>query len=576
MPPIRPDFLRWTLQDAQQAIAAGIDRSTIGINRAFLDGDHWQNAAGWIGPRPPPEDENFQEFMRLIETSFVSKNVLDEVVSRHVAGVVGREPTWGFSPRRAVPEGEKITDAEKKLVDESEAFVTEWWDKRGIHQKIKDATRSLLASKRVVLRFFVPAGVRELVPGPDGVQRGVLRATDIAAALDMIYLDVIEAENGAVVMDAGTQRKVGVVIYKIGVGGEEEVEQVEMSWVTPQGNTVLRIIREDLRGGAPYNFTLGGRILMHELSRMAFVTEQMRQQQKAINLAHTISPRAITTSGFMERVFLNAQSPGTWVETADGKRKEFKPSPYHAGPEIANFLRGFDWVDEKGDRQITTPSVNFRPPISPEGTWKSAAEHYGALLEECDQSHVLITGEATPSGRSRREARADYASSLNDTALVLEASGRWLIETALAFAEALSGKPGQYSNDLRATFTPSIDTGPPDPTERQTDETSVKSGIMSRPTAIERAGIVDVAAEMARIDAQPEARLNRLSLQAEVMGKLALAGIDVEAAAELVELSPEQLTIVKRGVQQGGFEPPPQGDDAAGDQPGRPPLRRVQ
>lgn len=43
-------------------IPAGVD-----LNRKFLvEGNHWQDGAGWVGPGPRPSDPTFRDIMPLI------------------------------------------------------------------------------------------------------------------------------------------------------------------------------------------------------------------------------------------------------------------------------------------------------------------------------------------------------------------------------------------------------------------------------------------------------------------------------------------------------------------------------
>ena len=75
-------------------------------NQKFYQGDHWQDGAGWSGPMPEPEHPLFRDLLLEIRRGFVSKNTISEVVKRHVAGVLGREPAWSLALRRPLAEEE--------------------------------------------------------------------------------------------------------------------------------------------------------------------------------------------------------------------------------------------------------------------------------------------------------------------------------------------------------------------------------------------------------------------------------------------------------------------------------------
>src|SRR5687768_12346561 len=70
-------------------------------NTLFYDGDHWQNGNGWIGAKPLVTHGLNQTLLQIKE-AFVSENVIAEVVDRHIGGILGREPLWGFIPQRTV------------------------------------------------------------------------------------------------------------------------------------------------------------------------------------------------------------------------------------------------------------------------------------------------------------------------------------------------------------------------------------------------------------------------------------------------------------------------------------------
>jgi hypothetical protein len=81
------------------------------VSQAFMSGDHWQNALGWVGPIPELSDPDYGVTSDLIKTAFTSRNVIHEIVWRHVRGVVGDEPTYGVVPRSPLPAGQKLEDA---------------------------------------------------------------------------------------------------------------------------------------------------------------------------------------------------------------------------------------------------------------------------------------------------------------------------------------------------------------------------------------------------------------------------------------------------------------------------------
>lgn len=70
-------------------------------NSKFDKGDHYQHSLGYIGAKPLPGTAGFTQTMTQIQQGFVSENVIKEVVDRHISGILGREPLWGFLPADA-------------------------------------------------------------------------------------------------------------------------------------------------------------------------------------------------------------------------------------------------------------------------------------------------------------------------------------------------------------------------------------------------------------------------------------------------------------------------------------------
>jgi hypothetical protein len=179
-----------------------------------------------------------------------------------------------------------------------------------------------------------------------------------------------------------------------------------------------------------------------------------------LNLAKTMLARNVVLGGFLERIILNAQLPGEYVEDATTKKKTFVPSPLKTGAGTTNVLAGLPVSDATG--RVTgyaTPTIIYRDPVPVTTFNDTALAAYRGMLEEVHQLHAAIAGDATASGESRRQARADFEASLGATIAEVEAAGRWLLETALALAAAFSNQAGRF-DALRATFTCRVDSGP--------------------------------------------------------------------------------------------------------------------
>jgi hypothetical protein len=568
-------FDTWTLEQAKKAAAIGDNIKPL-VTQAmkFYDGDHWQGGEGWIGPAPVQGEEGQAETLTLIERAFVSRNVIKEIVDRHTRGVVGHEPAWRFTPRRPMEDDEDPTQAEQTDIDAIEASLTEWWDARKIPDTLSAAVTALLQAQRSHLRLFVPKGLlveqtRE-VAAQDGTTTTVkssgvtVNSKDgIGGGLAWLFLDHPIPTAAAVYTDPETQQSVGIVVYKPNEGAvdkQEGPETAELTYLNESGQTVIRTVTSDTAQGKSFTFDLGGRITIFEMDREPLITKQLTQGQKALNLALSMLPRNVVTGGFIERVLLNAQMPGYWVDengvrTTDiNARKKFVTLPYKAGAGTTNFVRGFDYKDVKtGEQKLTDPQIQWREPAPVTAPVEAKRSHYQDMLEEADQTHVLLAAEATPSGRSREEARADYVSSLSDTRKTIEECGRWLLETALALAEMFNGKPNVLGAQYRCDFSCKLNAGPISETERAANETSVEKRTMTRETAMERSGILDVDAEIAKINEEPGAQLAFLKSQLEVMKIATDTGMSLAGAAKLVGMEADQVKIIEE--DEGATDP---------------------
>jgi hypothetical protein len=485
--PTRPDSL--TVRDVQALLKVATP-DWVAVNQRFRNGDHWQSGNGWIGPMLAIGDPNWLSMLNEIQRAFVSKNAIAEGAVRHVAGVAGREMEWGLTVRRPLKEGKKPTRAEQALIDEAEALLTEWWDERGAHSLIQQAADMMACTGRSCIRLFVPDGERE---------DGDVPQADLKTSLFRIYAQVLEPHQATVATDSTTMRPYGLYLYT-------EDQQTFAEVVYRDGtSTVIRVTGSDTAADDGAVLDLDGHLTVHELKRAPLVTEQVRQNQKLLNLAKTMLGRNVVQGGFLERFILNGERPGKWVDDPsqpDGKR--FVPSPMRLGAGTTNWINGIVTEDKEGNEEITSPSVVFRDPVKIdtfEGTERNA---YRSILEEMHQLHALISGDATPSGEARRQAMADFIADLFITKAVLDRAGRWLLETLLELAAIFAGQPGRYRS-LRATFKCRLNPGPISPDEIRLVIELVRARLMSRETAMSRADIEDVDEELAKIEVDSKA-----------------------------------------------------------------------
>lgn len=576
-------FTDWTTEKAQQALEEA-KHDLQESNAKFADGDHWQDGDAWIGPHLAGSDVVATQMWDEIERGFTSRNVIAEVTDRHVGGVLGQESRFGFVVARPLKEDENPSDEEVALIREIEAAVTPWWDKRRARQQLQRALASALLSTRGDLRLYFAKGQLAAFPVVGGVRQ--VKATTLPEALEMIWLEFVGPDLAAVVEDPDTKLEAGVLIHEVSGNKQVELVFLEPSTTAPTRSMVRRVV-DAVRGGTSHSPTprtivrsiadqqsedvplqLGGRLTMAEVRRKLLITPQVQQLQKALNLALSMIPHNLVEAGFLETTILNGQMPGELVDDPDipGK-KRLIPGPYQRGATTVNWISGLNYEDKDGNQQLATPSIQYRDPVEVTAPVAAKTDHYADILHEVDQEHILIASEATPSGRSREQAREDYVASLGESQAAVEPVGQWLIETVVAMAEALMGQPGKYTSRLRATFECRLNKGPISTEDRAQNMAEVKEGALDLESAMERNGVADVQATLSRIASRPEHRLALVKQQAETLKALQDAAIDLETALELAAFEPEQITKI---MNKSGFEDPDADPDDERDEDERP------
>ena len=461
----------------------------------YWAGDHWQSGRGFLGQLPPTALPGYQSITADIQRGFVSENVIQEVVETHTGGILGREPTWGF-----LNDEGKLAKGDESFEAQTGETLTPWWNKRQGLRDLQQAVRVLVCEGRVVRRLFFPRSLRG----------SAITANDLSTALDFIYFSHLTADVAGVFTDEDTQANIGVFLFKeTDSEGRVTANCAELSFLNENGDTVCRVVRDK---GAPTEFDpypLGGHLLLYELDRTALITEQVQSNQRALNLAHTMMMRNVNMAGSRERTVTNAQPPIDVVGQDVRSREQARfPGTYKTGAGAVNFLMGVPIRDEEG--QIvgyTNPNVNITDPVSVE-TFKSTIEQEKqAIYSQVHQRHVLIVDKADTSGRAREVARREFERSLKETKVLVDASGRWQLETALRLAAFVIEQPAKYAN-LRADFNCLIDAGEPDPEKQKTVLELRQPGggngipLISDETARAWIGVEDPAAELALIEGE--------------------------------------------------------------------------
>lgn len=523
------------LATAQRIVNSRVDKQAE-INLKYLKGDHWQASKGWPGPRTGAGEEAISSaMMAAIEASFVSRNAIGEVTGRHVAGVLGRTVHWKFTVKRELKEEtikddatqvervvkEQPTEQEQALIDEAEAALVSWWDKREIGEVLQKMEAAVLNAKRAAMRIYVPPDLRD--------SAGNLPPGDLSQTLDYIYLQHlgtnddsldIQFPSATVYTQKTSRRQIGIYTYMLrdelidtqgDDGSKQNNDRAELTYLDDAGQTVLRIIDKTGNIDQPITLPLGGRLFMYEITRPWLISPQVVSQQKLLNMAMTMKQRNAVLGGFLERIFSNVDWPGKWVPDSTKKSgQRFEPEPIKIGGGVATNITSLPVEDDKGHVTYLQPAVQYRDPVSPATFIETEDSAYLAILQECNQLHYALAGDAVVSGESRKQAREAFKQDLQLSAGKVQAVVRWALETILAMAAIFAGREGDFDG-LRVYAQAKIDSGPVSADDMRVAAEMKDDDLWSVETAMSATGIEDVDAENSRKEKE---RADRAALDA--------------------------------------------------------------
>jgi hypothetical protein len=576
MPKPHP-FSQLTKPQAMELIAVKeSDFAAAQINRLFYDGDHWQEASGWTGPIPAKSDKAYLTVKEEIRKLFCSRNVIKETVDHQVDGALAKQLSKRVVLRRAVTEENPVTPDEQKLLDELNALALDYWDKRTLRRLLKEAYGRKLLDERSVARVYVPRGRLDEVETENGIVLQVPKELTLADYLDLIHPEICEPGSAGVETDEATKLSGGIAVQKIG-----SAEIVEIVFVE-NGQTIIRTLRDvssqDIQivrdvaaqaardaDGQSYELDLGGRLTVYEPGLRTIISQQVRENQMAYNLARTMENKNVVMGGFLERVILDAMPPGQWVQDPefpnDTTKKIYKVGDFRLGAGEASFFFAAQYVDDAtGEKKFGNPRVYWKDPVAPDTFITAARDAYQTILEEVGQAHILISGDATASGKSREQAERTYRRSLEDDAAEIENLAEWLLETPLAMAMAFAGRQKEFEA-VRVECHCFIETGTREAAQRAEDRARVAAGFMSLEEAMRLDGTEDPAAEMERIQRE-QWLLMTPQVRFGLIETLTRAGASIGAAARVAGLEEAQAVLLERS----DFAPAPN------DNPNNPPA----
>jgi len=559
---LQSPFSSMTLSEAKEKLM-GVKGPGFDDNEQFVSGNHYLDGEGWIGP-PDRDSPAYDKSMEKIGHQFIFRDVISEALDRVVNGVAKQEAKLGAAlrklARRLVRRGVAIAkdDANYEKSERMIGGLSTWWDKVEFHTKFRMAIRRARWAEhkdgrgRGYLRLWVPLGqlveipeaeLNGLPPGSRRVPPGTFEET-----LSRIHLDAPHPAACAIIVDDETQHRASIFSFKRESDGKEFVE---LAWVeykpdgTP-GDTVIRILGSGEQSDEIYRWDLKGHLPIIEMKAPLLITEAARRQQKRLNFFETSLLRNVETAGFPERAVGNVEPSGILVrhdeaspqpyptKEIDGIIYDVHPVPRVLGAGITTEYVGLSTYNDDGSlKSIETPMIERFDPVDPAGTIRSCRHAYQTFLEEVNQGHIMIVGDATATGVSRQQAEGDHLSDLTDTKSPAEGLMRETFETLVAMAEFFSKSGEEFLKVFRLVADLFITPGTPTPDQQRAAVELWERNAFDTTEMMTRVGIEDPGAMQIAMESDQFFVLRRLKLRAEVMGLLVIATWPFHIAARM-------------------------------------------
>lgn len=469
---------------------------------AFLDGagkltlpDASTDISYWTGDLLPEKNPGYANQVKAIRRSFTFRNVLLEGLELLADGIGADEADWSFVLTRPLKDGEKPNEAEQALIEELEAVVTTWWDDRDLPSLIQQCVVLALAHKHQPLRPRLPARFRDA--------QGRLIKRPPERSLDPLWLVLTDVGDAGIYQDPDTMERHAVT--RIWTADQTLATEWEISSLDEKNRTVIRTVAEDGAVTPSAPLPLGGLLWLLDL-RMprGMVTPDALTQQDARNVASTALNRNTRHAVFEKTIMIGLDPP---------LGEDGKPVPMN-GPGSESWLAPSEIVEvedtgKTGDDgrplQITRTrlypgaSVTKLDPAEPKAIQaaidQATADLYGILR----QQFMLISGDATASGRSRETSTGPYLRAVARCATAVEAFIRDILTLAMRVSAIVQGNPGKYDG-LRPNVTVRQKIFEPSADTLRVWLELRKEGVISTQTMRSTAGIADPDAEQQLID----------------------------------------------------------------------------
>jgi len=416
--------------------------------------------------------------------------------------------------------------ANKKEI-EAEILLGKLWTDLNLKEVVKKVFAERLVTGRGCARVYVP----KKYINDDGSLKaigGLLEATKAVRA------EYVPRENAKIIESDGD--KISVVKLEKSNSGSAKIttlKGIEISFVNDddgktylavfepanqkpgknsqppaelndQENTDVSQVIQDLKSknvDVSDGIFLDGNLFTEEVSGDPFVTEQLLQNNRALNLDLTLGVNVLVEDGFTEMITTNAAIKYSELPDPDNPGKTIKVAKkLQRGSSMTQNLVGVATFDDKGNKKYETPGVEFREPTPMDAFEAGEALYYKQCLAEAKQIFVLISADSLASGESRIQARQDFLNEILNYKADVDQFGGWLLSTLLHLVAALSGKDG-YFKGIGVNFDSRVTAGDLSADEKNVVISRYDKHLISRENAMVLLGSEDPLIEIDAIRA---------------------------------------------------------------------------
>jgi hypothetical protein len=255
-----------------------------------------------------------------------------------------------------------------------------------------------------------------------------------------------------------------------------------------------------------------GTWLVFRLAGRSLITEDVMSAQNAINLARTMEARSLIQNGFVERVLLNAQLPGRWVDdpaSPNGQRFEPDPNGLRTGAGMTSFVQGNPLYNDMGQVSgYTNPSVSYNSPAALDSYALSVAGSTEIIYHAMGQGHLLAS-DSQMSGVARQVLRQDAVLKIAQYERTIVSALESMLTTLLKY---LGNDGVRVSVQLRKAI------NFVSPEEKAAIMAEYNSGLLSKATTIAMLGTVDdVDSELALLQEESAAAVKKAQQQQDLI-----------------------------------------------------------